>query len=148
MSQPASQRMGTHKCIQQLQHIVLEAEGHAKRRTKVQMIADRQCKLEAAKPLVTSEQSMASGDVGARVTVDKVVGAKTKCGGPGGVLAAGANIENPTSDKELGAPPARGKGRKMPLKTPVRDAIQAVAGAESLINPSTQAHDGDQMSKA
>lgn len=196
MSQPASQRMGTHptNATQHPGHIVLEAEGHAKRRTKVQMIADRQCKLEvsqseqaiqkghqhiatlqeqmtmdqaaacvdapkpkcphahpiakAAKPLVTSEQSMASGDVGARVTVDKVVGAKTKCGGPGGVLAAGANIENPTSDKELGAPPARGKGRKMPLKTPVRDAIQAVAGAESLINPSTQAHDGDQMSKA
>ncbi|KAG1814225.1 hypothetical protein EV424DRAFT_1541525 [Suillus variegatus] len=170
MSQPASQRMGTHptNATQHPGHIVLEAEGHAKRRTKVQMIADRQCKLEeqmtmdqaaacvdapkpkcphahpiakAAKPLVTSEQSMASGDVGARVTVDKVVGAKTKCGGPGGVLAAGANIENPTSDKELGAPPARGKGRKMPLKTPVRDAIQAVAGAESLINPSTQAHD-------
>jgi hypothetical protein len=103
---------------------------------------------KAAKPSATSEQSMASGDVGARVTIDKVVGTKTKCGGPGGVLAASANIENPTSNKELGAPPARGIGRKTPLKTPVRDAIQAVAGAESLIDPSTKAHDGDQMFKA
>ncbi|KAG2028659.1 hypothetical protein BDR03DRAFT_1019513, partial [Suillus americanus] len=96
---------------------------------------------KAAKPSATSEQSMASGDIGARVAIDKVVGAKTKRGGPGGVLAAGANIENPASDKELGAPPARGKGRKTPLKTPVRDAIQAVAGTESLIDPSTKAHD-------
>ncbi|KAG2041503.1 hypothetical protein BDR03DRAFT_1007313 [Suillus americanus] len=196
MSQPASQCMGTHpkNATQHPGHIVLEAEGRAKRRTKAQMIADRQRELEAsqaseqaiqkghqhiatlqeqmamdqaaacvdapkpkrprahpiakaAKPSATSEQSMASGDIGARVTVDKVVGAKTKRGGPGGVLAAGANIENPASDKELGAPPARGKGRKTPLKTPVRDAIQAVAGTESLIDPSTKAHDGDQMSK-
>ncbi|KAG2031389.1 hypothetical protein BDR03DRAFT_1016166 [Suillus americanus] len=78
---------------------------------------------KAAKPSATSEQSMAGGDIGARVAVDKVVGAKTKHGGPGGVLAAGANIENPASDEELGAPPARGKGRKMSLKTPVRDVM-------------------------
>ncbi|KAG1865351.1 hypothetical protein F4604DRAFT_1586119 [Suillus subluteus] len=194
MSQPASQRMGTRpkNATQHPGRIVLEAEGCAKRRTKAQMIADRQRELEAsqaseqaiqkghqriatlqeqmatdqaaarvdapkpkrprarpiakaAKPSATSEQSMASGDVGARVAVDKVVGAKTKRGGPGGVLAAGANIENPASDEELGAPPARGKGRKTPLKTPVRDAIQAVAGAESLIDPSTKARDGDQI---
>jgi hypothetical protein len=177
-------------------HIVLEAEGRAKRRTKAQMIADRQRELEAnqaseqaiqqghqriatlqeqmatdqaaarvdalkpkrprarpiakaAKPSATSELSMASADVGAKVAIDKVVGAKTKRGGAGGVLAAGANYGNPARDEELEAPPARGKSRKTPLKTPVRDAIEAVAGTESLIgDPSTKARDGDQVSKA
>ncbi|KAG2041207.1 hypothetical protein BDR03DRAFT_1007533 [Suillus americanus] len=172
MSQPALQHMGTHpkNATQHPGHIVLKAEGHAKRHTKAQMIADRQRELEASQAseqaiqkghqhIATLQEqmatdqaaahvSMASGDIGARVAIDKVVGAKTKRGGPGGVLVGGANIENPASDEELGAPPARGKGRKTPLETPVRDAIQAVAGTESLIDPSTKARDGDQMSKA
>jgi hypothetical protein len=199
MSQPASQRIGTRpkNATQHPGHIVLEAEGRAKRRSKAQMIADRQRELEekeaseqaiqqghqriatlqeqmatdqaaarvdapkpkrprarpikkGAKPSATSELSMANGEAGAEVAADKVVGAKGKRGGSGGLLAAGANIENPASDEELDAQPVKDKSNKKALKTPVRDAIQAVAGAESLIDPSTRARDGDihQMSVA
>ncbi|KAG1908528.1 uncharacterized protein F5891DRAFT_1180049 [Suillus fuscotomentosus] len=93
--------------------------------------------------------SMASEQAGALgVATDKVVGTKDKRGGSGGMLAAGANIENPARDEELEVPlPVKGRSKKV-LKMPVRDAIQTavVVGTESLINPSTMAHD-DQTSK-
>jgi hypothetical protein len=111
----------------------------------------RACPIKkGVKPSATSELSMANGEAGAEVTADKVVGAKGKCGRSGGMLAAGANIENPASDKELDTQPVKDKSNKKALKMPVRDAIQAVAGAESLIDPSTKACDGDihQMSVA
>ncbi|KAG1848128.1 hypothetical protein F4604DRAFT_1687851 [Suillus subluteus] len=199
MSQPASQHIRTRpkNATQHPGRIVLEAEGRAKRRSKAQMIADRQRELEekeaseqaiqqghqhiatlqeqmatdqaaahinapkpkhpharpikkGAKPSATSELSMANGEAGAEVAADKVIGAKGKHGGSGGMLAAGANIENPASDEELDAQPVKDKSNKKALKMPVRDAIQAVAGAESLIDPSTKARDGDihQMSVA
>ncbi|KAG1765265.1 hypothetical protein EV702DRAFT_1204642 [Suillus placidus] len=80
---------------------------------------------------------------GAEVAADKAVGAKGKRGGSKKMLAAGADIENPAGDEELEAQPVKDKSNKKALKMPVRDAIQAAAGAESLIDPSTKAHDGD-----
>ncbi|KAG2153544.1 uncharacterized protein EDB93DRAFT_1248810 [Suillus bovinus] len=60
MSQPASQCMGTcpKNATQHPGRIVLEAEGHAKRRTKAQMMADQQRKLEANQ---ASEQAIQKG---------------------------------------------------------------------------------------
>ncbi|KAG1836313.1 hypothetical protein DFJ58DRAFT_735045 [Suillus subalutaceus] len=80
MSQPASQRMGTRPKIatQHPGHIVLEAEGRAKRHTKAQMIADRQRELEASQAteqtiqkghqhIATLQEQMATDQAAARV---------------------------------------------------------------------------------
>ncbi|KAG2126882.1 uncharacterized protein EDB93DRAFT_1109516 [Suillus bovinus] len=84
MSQPASQRMGTRpkNATQHPGRIVLEAEGHAKRCTKAQMMADRQRELEANQAseqatqkghqhIATLQEQMAMDQAAARVDAPK-----------------------------------------------------------------------------
>jgi hypothetical protein len=89
---------------------------------------------KGAKALETSNLTMAA---------EKAVGAK----GKGGRAAASANVEHPASEYDeelevqmLEACKKKGKRTVIPVKTPVRDAIN-VAGA--LIDKSMQAHDDE-----
>ncbi|KAG1820575.1 uncharacterized protein BJ212DRAFT_1478682 [Suillus subaureus] len=73
---------------------------------------------------------------------DKAVSADGKGGRVGGKLATGANVKHPESDAEEevqvpGSCEKKEKRKVLPVKTPVRDAIQAVG----LIDESTMAHD-------
>ncbi|KAG2336475.1 hypothetical protein BDR05DRAFT_1005830 [Suillus weaverae] len=75
---------------------------------------------------------------------DKAISTDGKGGRAGGKLATGANIEHPESDAEEevrvpGSHKKKEKRKVLPVKTPVRDPIQAVG----LIDESTMAHDDD-----
>jgi hypothetical protein len=93
---------------------------------------------KGAKALETSNLTTAA---------EKAVGAKGKCGR----AAASAIVEHPASedDEELEVQmlevcKKKGKRTVIPVKTPVRDAIDVVG---ALIDESTQAHD-DELSDA
>ncbi|KAG1722206.1 hypothetical protein EDB19DRAFT_1958667 [Suillus lakei] len=93
---------------------------------------------KAVKVMETSNLTMAE---------DKAISANGKGGGARGKLAAGANIDHPGSDaeEEVQVPGSRKKKEKrkvLPVKTPVRDAIEAVG----LIDESTMARDDDKKS--
>ncbi|KAG2136952.1 uncharacterized protein EDB93DRAFT_1106744 [Suillus bovinus] len=93
---------------------------------------------KAVKVMETSNLTMAK---------DKAISANGKGGGARGKLAASANIDHPGSDveEEVQVPGSRKKKEKrkvLPVKTPVRDAIEAVG----LIDESTMARDDDKKS--
>jgi hypothetical protein len=93
---------------------------------------------KAVKVMETSNLTMAE---------DKAVSANGKGGGARGKLAAGANVDHPGSDaeEEVRVPGSRKKKEKrkvLPVKTPVRDAIEAAG----LIDESTMARDDDKKS--
>jgi len=90
---------------------------------------------KAVKATETSNSTMAE---------DKAVSTDGKGGRAGGKLATGANIEHPESDAEEEVPvpgscKKKEKRKVLPVKTPVRDAIQAAG----LIDESTMARDDD-----
>ncbi|KAG1752892.1 hypothetical protein EDB19DRAFT_1670400 [Suillus lakei] len=93
---------------------------------------------KAVKVMETSNLTMAE---------DKAVSANGKGGGARGKLAAGANVDHPGSDAEEevqvpGSHKKKEKRKVLPVKTPVRDAIEAVG----LIDESTMARDDDKKS--
>ncbi|KAG1875823.1 hypothetical protein F4604DRAFT_1581771 [Suillus subluteus] len=193
MSEPASavpKRMMTRpkNATQHPGHILTEAEGYTKRRTKAQKGADdkREKEEKQASEMATQEghkhvaafqKKMQTDQAAIRadapkptrprphpvkkavkpvetsnstVAEDKAVGAKGKGGRAGDKSAAGANVEHPESDAEdeeqevrvPGARKKKGKRTVLPVKTPVRDAIEAVG----LIDESTMPRDDDKKS--
>ncbi|KAG1853928.1 hypothetical protein DFJ58DRAFT_728062 [Suillus subalutaceus] len=98
---------------------------------------------KVAKPMETSNSTMAE---------DQAIGAKGKGGRARDKSAAGANVEHPESDAEdeeqearvPGARKKKGKRTVLPVKTPVRDAIEAAGLIDD--SESTMPRDNDKKS--
>ncbi|KAG2340121.1 hypothetical protein BDR05DRAFT_1002702 [Suillus weaverae] len=101
---------------------------------------------KAVKALKTSDSTTVGGQVGAEiVTANKPVVTQGKGHkGRAKQLAAGANVEHPTSDEELEEESVATKTKRKKITKPlVRDVIEAVSNAGIIIDGSTKAHDRD-----
>ncbi|KAG1801993.1 uncharacterized protein BJ212DRAFT_1487474 [Suillus subaureus] len=132
----------THKCIAAFQKQLQTDQAAA--------CADAP-KPSRPRPHLVKKAAKAPETTDLTTAANKAVGAKGK-GGRADKSAASANIEHPGSeeDEELevqmpgGCTKKKGKRTVIPVKTPVRDAID-VAGA-LIASESTQAHDDDKLS--